>query len=228
MRFLTISIGLLTLAPCQAQLPNGTQTTDVNAAATSTGDAIIYQVLPTETDFRILVYRDGPFARLGHNHVVLAQQISGSIILREPRDRSTFELSLPVVHLLVDDQQARDEEGPAFASTPSATDTGRTRENMLGPRLLDHQRFPSVRIVGGLTSGEESPSAQVEIHIRQSVARKAVPIDLSITNDHLTIRGYLEVSHRELGLEPFSVMMGAIRVAEVMKLRFEISALRRR
>jgi hypothetical protein len=228
MRFLAITIGLLTLAPSLAQLPDGTQTTDANAAAISTGDAIRYQVVPTETKLRILVYRDGPFAGLGHNHVVLAQQISGSILLREPTDRSTFELLLPIAHLLVDDQQARDEEGPAFSSEPSATDIKRTRENMLGPRLLDHQRFPTVRIVGGLAAAGESASTQVEIHIRESVAQKTVPIDLSITDDRLTIQGDLEISHSELGLEPFSVMMGAIRVAEVMKLRFEISALRQR
>jgi len=228
MRYLAIIFGLLTLGPGEAQLSNTTQTTDENAAAISAGDAIVYQVIPAETELRILVFRDGPLARLGHNHVILAQQVSGSIALRDPRDTSTFELSLPVAALLVDTAQARDEEGPAFSSEPSAADAARTRENMLGPRVLNQQRFPAIRITGGLTSSGESPSTQVEIHFREGVTQKTVPINLIVTTDRLTISGNLAISHRELGLAPFSVMMGAIRVADVINLRFEISAARQR
>jgi len=186
----------------------------------------VYRVDAARTDILILVYRDGPLANLGHNHVISARGVTGSVFVQPRLTESTFELSLPVAELLIDDPAARAGAGEEFSSLPSANDIAGTRENMLGSQLLDFPRYGTISVKGRLASAGTSPEVAAMVRVKERAARKLVPVVLSIQDDLLTISGTLELTHEELGLEPFSVMMGAIRVAEVLTLRFRISATR--
>ena len=195
------------------------------AAVDAGGEA--YRIDPAASEIHILVYRAGPLARLGHNHVIAAQDPEGEVLLRSDRQASSFELLLAVDRLTVDAPALRERYGEQFASTPTEADIAGTRNNMLGPALLDAAAYPYVRIAGRLAAGPDGDTVSLEIALKDTVVQRSVPISLEIGADSLTAQGAVEIDHAELGLAPFSVMLGALRVAETMEIKFSLIARRR-
>jgi len=176
------------------------------------------------SELHLLVYRAGTFARFGHNHVIAARDLEGQLTLTPGVAGSTFELLLPVERLEVDPARWRTHYGEDFASTPSAADIDGTRANMLGAALLDAAAYPFVRVAGRIVGDADAYRAELEIAVKDTVARRATPVTLAIAADTITASGSLTVTHAELGLTPFSVMLGALRVAEEIEIRFELVA----
>ena len=211
------------LASCQQSALREPDAVVVDAA---TGAAAIYRIDPTASEIHILVYRTGPFARLGHNHVVAATDPAGQVRVTADLRESDFELSIQVAELAVDASELRQRYGDAFASTPSEEDIAATRRNMLSPALLDATAYPYVRVAGRLSPHPDGNEAEIEIALKNALARRTVPITLRIDDRTLSASGTLTIDHSELGLTPFSVMLGALRVAETMEIRFSLTARR--
>jgi hypothetical protein len=51
-----------------------------------------------------------------------------------------------------------------------------------------------------------------------------IPATLKLEGDHLEASGEIELSHKQLGLKPFSALLGSLRVAEQMKFKYRIRA----
>ena len=194
---------------------------------TELADASIYQLDTSASELRILVYRAGALGKLGHNHVIVSRGMTGTVYRRDPLGQSSFTLSVPVVSREVDPDTARAEEGDAFATQPSAKDIAATQRNMLGKRLLKAERFPDVTVEGLSLTGTPP---EVIVHCRIGIAGNAVllqvPASLSVGHERLTVSGELSLSHTELGLKRFRVMLGALQVAEDMTLKFRLLASR--
>ena len=106
----------------------------------------VYRIDERHSELRILVYRAGPLARFGHNHVILNRSIRGVVNLAGVGGESTFSLSVPAAGFVVDDAQARREEGADFAAeVPDDAKSG-TLHNMLSAALLDADEFPMITI----------------------------------------------------------------------------------
>jgi hypothetical protein len=106
--------------------------------------ARIFDVDPRRSVVTIRVYRAGPLAKLGHNHVITSGEEFGVAWQgREPAG-SGFELHIPVVTLVVDDAVARAAAGPGFEGTVPDSAREGTYQNMLRPEVLDGTRFPQV------------------------------------------------------------------------------------
>jgi len=153
--------------------------------------------------------------------------LTGQIHVAAERQESSFELLIDVTKLTVDAAALRQRYGDAFASIPSEEDIAGTRRNMLGPTLLDATAYPYVRVAGRLGPWVgDGNAAEIEIAIKNTLARRTVPIDLRMDDRTLTVSGALTLDHSELGLTPFSVLLGALRVAETMEIRFSLTARR--
>ena len=74
----------------------------------------VYRVDEHQSELRILVYRAGPLARLGHNHVIVNHAIRGAVSLADVAGESGFQLSVPVAGFVVDDREVR-KEGPSYS-----------------------------------------------------------------------------------------------------------------
>src|ERR1700730_6173533 len=104
--------------------------------------AAAYSIDSAQSELRLLVYRAGPMARLGHNHVILNRAVGGWVDAAARLESASFSLYVPVADFIVDDARARSEEGQEFsAEVPEEAKSG-TRRNMLGAALLDAERFP--------------------------------------------------------------------------------------
>jgi polyisoprenoid-binding protein YceI len=187
-----------------------------------------YVVDPAASELHWLVYKAGALSRLGHNHTIATGDLSGTVTVnRNDLAASRFELAFSVASLVVDDPTLRATLGADFASVPTADDIAGTRTNMLSERVLDGEKYPGLRIVGtgpATRDGKQVLSVQVEMLGR--TVDLTVPTEVSIDNGELRAKGEFELNHADLGMQPFSVMMGALAVGEKLSFTYDVKARR--
>ena len=175
----------------------------------------------------ILAFRGGALAKAGHNHVIASHDISGTFYVPDDVLRSTFELHVPVAQLTIDEPELRAQEGPDFpVEVPEAAKEG-TRRNMLGEALLSGAQYPDIALVSQHIEGGAMGAAvraEVQVGIRGQTHTVSVPVVYSLHSGELTATGELHIRQSELGLIPFSAMLGALQVQDELQVRFRIVA----
>jgi hypothetical protein len=190
----------------------------------------VYRIDENQSELRILVYRAGPLARFGHNHVIVNHGIRGSVNLAEIPGDSVFWLTVPVAGFVVDDAQARRQEGADFAGDVPEDAKSGTMHNMRSAALLNADAFPSiaVRSVAGsgarAASGAGASTATVAVSVAGHESTLDVPLTLHADSRRLSATGSLELRQSALGLTPFSLMLGALQVQDAMTIKFDIVA----
>jgi polyisoprenoid-binding protein YceI len=187
--------------------------------------ARVYVVDGTESVVTIKVHRAGPFAKLGHNHVVTASHLTGSVWRGSDPAGSGFEIHVPVASLVVDDPAARAAAGSGFeADVPQSARYG-TYQNMLRPEVLDGAEFPEVVVRAASLDGTwNDPVANADLTIRGATRRIEVPVSVRESEGTLKTSGSFRILQSDFGITPFSVAGGAIQVADELELAFEIVA----
>ena len=185
-----------------------------------------YVVDAAQSDVHWLVYKAGALARLGHNHTISVGDLSGyASVAAGDLGSSRFELAFSVAKLVVDNPALRATLGEDFASVPTADDIAGTHRNMLSDRVLDGENHPGIRLTGTgptLRDGRETLAVTVEMLGR--TVELTVPTEISFDGDRLLARGEFELNHADLGMQPFSVMMGALQVGEKLSFSYSIEA----
>jgi hypothetical protein len=182
-----------------------------------------YKIDSARSELRLLVYRAGPLARLGHNHVMVNRAVTGQAQIGDAVASSSFSLSVPVSGFVVDDAQSRSEEGDDFpGAIPEDAKEG-TRHNMLSAAVLNAAQYPDITVISAALSGNlPSITADVEIRAAGHSSRISVPLTLQGDAQHLVALGSAEVRQTALGLAPYSLMGGALQVQDAMQLKFKI------
>jgi polyisoprenoid-binding protein YceI len=174
----------------------------------------------------VLVYRAGLMASLGHNHVIVNRSLSGWVTVAGSPSASAFALTVPVANFVVDDGQARSEEGADFSEPVAEDAKGGTAHNMLGPSVLDAEQHPSITLRSvSITETGHGVEAIVAIDAAGHESRLAVPFTLERAERRLIVRGTLSVRQTALGLTPFSIFLGALRVEDELGLKFRLVAI---
>jgi polyisoprenoid-binding protein YceI len=222
--------GALLLAFVAGCAPRRAEPPTAPSPATEAGPRIpagarVYQVDPVQTLISIRVYRAGPLARLGHNHVISTAEESGVAWRGQTPAESGFEVRVPVRKLVVDDPAARARAGPDFAGDVSASAREGTYQNLMRPEVLDVERFPEIVVrSSGLDGTWTSPTAVADVTLKGQTRRITVPLEIEFAGNDLTARGRFRISQSEFGMTPFSVAGGAIQVGDELDLAFEIVA----
>jgi YceI-like domain len=200
--------------------------------------AAAYSIDSAQSELRLLVYRAGPMARLGHNHVILNRAIGGWVDVaaaglpgsRACPESASFSLYVPVADFVVDDARARSEEGQDFsAEVPDEAKSG-TRHNMLGTALLDAGRFPVITLTSaGIKRVPEAPEsgnlvATLTVGVAGHESTLVVPFVVEISSDRISAAGSVVLRQSELGLTPLSVMLGALQVQDEITVKFRFVA----
>ena len=190
----------------------------------------VYRVDENQSELRLLVYRAGPLARFGHNHVIVNHAIRGAVSLADAAGESVFWLNVPVAGFVVDDLQARREEGADFAGDiPDDAKSG-TLHNMLSAALLNADAFPVITVnsvaasAAQVRSGAGALTATVAISVAGHESKVDVPLTLRVDSRRLSATGSLELRQSVLGLTPYSLMLGALQVQDAMTIKFDIVA----
>ena len=203
-----------------------------------------FHIDENQSELRILVYRAGPLARLGHNHVMVNRAIHGTVNWADEPGASVFSLVIPAAGFVVDDAQARSEEGPDFSGEVSEDAKSGTLHNMLSTAVLDADEFPSITVnsvavagapgESGGAPGATTPAAvapgtavlraTVAISVAGHESKLEVPFTLQADSSRLSATGSMELRQSTVGLTPYSLMLGALQVQDVMTIKFKFVA----
>jgi hypothetical protein len=182
----------------------------------------------TGSQLVVRVYRDGPMQALGHDHLITSQAMAGEIALREPLTASRFNLRLPLDSLVVDDPAARSGAGGPFAAPVPDRDREATRRNLLGERVLNAARQGELRLVAeSIGGGPGRYEARVRVAIAGQEHVVSAPFTVAVDGERLVAHADFSLTHAELGLEPFAVALGALRVRADFDVEFTVEARRR-
>jgi hypothetical protein len=184
-----------------------------------------YRIDSSQSELRLLVYRAGALASLGHNHVIQNRSVNGLIDVAPTLAASSFSFSAAVSAFVVDDAQARAEEGEDFSSDVSDSAKLGTWNNMTGPDLLKAEKYPvvgvrSVRVE--LLKG--APTATVIVSVAGHESSLVLPFALHKEAYGLSATASFELNQSAIGLTPFSLMLGALAVRDTMVVKLKVIA----
>ncbi|MBM4219013.1 MAG: YceI family protein [Gammaproteobacteria bacterium] len=181
----------------------------------------------TDSRLAVRVYRDGPMQQLGHNHLITSHALAGEIRLGEPLTASRFALRLPLDSLVVDDTGERARAGGDFAAPLPDRDRDATRRNLLGERVLDAARQSEILLTAeSISGGPADFEAQVRVSLAGAEHVLAVPFTLTVADGRLVARADLQLTHADLGLDPYTVALGALRVRDDFEVELIVEARR--
>lgn len=188
-------------------------------------DAEVYHIVPAESQLRIRVWRSGPLAELGHNHVIVTSDIEGRIWLHDRLADSGFELKVPIASLAVDRPQDRAEEGKDFEGELSDGARQGTRRHMLGKKALDAAQYPQISLRSIAVAGPPwYPRITVRISLHGVSRDYVVPTAIVRQSDRLIATGGLRIRQSDFGITPYSVLVGGLRVADTIAVSFHFVA----
>jgi hypothetical protein len=219
------------LSACQAQpqpgLPAATQPSatawpEFDYAGSEAAGRALFRIDPDLTRIDIVVRRDGPLARFGHDHVVTVQDPEGFLLLDPAVSASRADLRFRPDRLAVDTEASRVRHG--LDTEPDAADIEGTRTNLL-TYVLDAQAWPWASLVmEDFEHSGEHYSAAVTLRINGVDSNTRQPFRLRRHGARVTVDGFLVLRQTDLGIEPFSTLGGGLRVADPMEVHFHLEA----
>jgi hypothetical protein len=203
---------------CAGPVAQGSQFEPSRAAAESQVGAR-WRVDTAQSLVQVRVYREGLLARLGHNHLIAVRSLEGSAWRAE--DGSVrAELGVAAAELTVDEPDLRRAAGAPFARQPSDEAIAATRHNLLGPRVLAAADHPRIRVLARLPVGAQA--ATLRIQLRGVWREYRVPLERERRDAAEQLQGRFRLRLSDFGLEPFSTLGGALRVADELGIDFSV------
>lgn len=184
-------------------------------AARAAGHAV-YRIDAAASRIVVHVGRAGTLAALGHEHAV-AGVPTGYVDV----DAGVAEVVLALDELRVD--AADDRRWLGLDAAPDAAAVAGTRRNMLGP-VLDADRHPWLRLRARRV--EWSGPLEVTIDLHGQTRQLVVPVLITARDATIGVDGTFAVRQREFGITPLSVLGGALQVADELRVRFALHAVR--
>lgn len=190
---------------------------------------------PEASLFAVVTHKEGLAAGLAHEHLVVARDYDTSLSQADGAPES-FTMEFATNDLLVDDPdlasawQERlldlDLIAEPFAKL-SEKDRGKIRKSMLGRKQLDAENHPKIRAelteirpedaggdrggyVGTLSLTVKGKTASREIEFEWNADTESA----TETGDPRRIEVTTAFDFTEFGIEPYSAMLGSIRVAD--------------
>ena len=193
---------------------------------------------PARSELRVLVHRAGPMALLGHNHVLINHGLTGWAQPADGAGAAAFFLEIRSADFVVDDAAARAAAGADFAAAVDDEAKAGTRSNLLGGGVLDAERFPTITLrslsampagaAAPVPAGPDSSAAPWVATVAARVAGHAstihIPFTLQLAGGRAIGSGTTALRQSDLGLTPFSVMLGALQVQDEITVEFVFTA----
>jgi len=162
------------------------------------------QIDSEKSTLRVHVFKSGLFSGLGHEHEITAPIESGSIS-EDP----------PMVELKVDARRMK-----VADSDVSDKDRAEIQQTMLGPKVLDSERFPEIRFRSRRVSklGENQWQAEGEL----SLHGQTLPVTVVVSRENGVYRGRTELKQKDFGISPVTAGGGAVKTRNEVRIEYEI------
>jgi polyisoprenoid-binding protein YceI len=152
----------------------------------------------------VLVYKSGLFSAFGHNHEIAAPIADGS-----------FNEESQAVRLRVDARQMR-----VVDKDVSDKDRAKIQETMLGPEVLDSQRFPE--IVFQSDHVERRGDGKWVVEGSLTLHGETRPVKVQVEGQSGRYRGWAELKQKDFGITPVVVAGGTVKVKNEVRIEFDI------
>jgi hypothetical protein len=244
---LTAAALALLLAACGAP-PARPPATHPPPAAPGSPRGTAYRIDSAHSELRLLVYRAGVMAALGHDHVIVNRALEGWVSPAGSLAAAAFFLSIPTSGFVVDEAAARAQEGADFSEAVGDDAKAGTLHNMLSPAVLDAESHASITVqsisidpapVGAQVppaaaqaspAGAQASPAGAQATVRVSVAGHesslVVPFTWDTSAGRLHAQAAFTLQQTALGLTPFTALLGALRVEDRMRVKLDLVATR--
>lgn len=150
------------------------------------------------------VYKSGVFSAFGHEHEVSAPIVEGSFNEQQP----SAILRVEARRMRVIDKDVSDK------------DREKIQQTMLGPEVLDSERFPEISFRSSsatrLGQGRWLLVGDLLLH------GQTRPIKVQVEGEQGHYRGSSELKQKEFGIQPVSVGGGTVKVKNEVKVEFEV------
>jgi polyisoprenoid-binding protein YceI len=178
----------------------------------------IYNIDAARSKLEVDVFRSGLLKMMGHNHEIAAKSFSGAVRLNSVKlEDSSVDLSIDSASLVVLDDPDVPEK-----------DRKQVQETMLGAEVLNIKDFPKIQFHStGLSrvskSGEDfTLTGRLSIHgVEKQIS---FPVNIRRENNLLRATGAVNIAQTDFGITPVKAALGAVRVKDQIKIRFEFLA----
>jgi polyisoprenoid-binding protein YceI len=151
----------------------------------------------------IHVFKSGVFSTFADNHEVQAPLAEGVV------DETRRE-----VHFVIHSNQLK-----VLDPNLAATKRAEVQSRMLGPEVLDSERFPRIEF----HSTQVEPSSN-GFHVRGELTLhgQTRPVALDVEGQAGTYRGKCSLKQTDYGMKPITIAGGTVKVKDEVKIEFTI------
>jgi polyisoprenoid-binding protein YceI len=188
------------------------------AAAASPGSGQRYAVAADQSTVTIRVGRAGLFKFAGHEHVVVAPAFRGEVVA------DAGDLSRSSVWVTFESAALR-----VTGEGEPAGDVPKVQAAMVGPKVLDAERFPEIAFRSRAVSGHPAGAGAWELSVTGDLTLHGVtravtlPLKVQLSGETLAAAGTAVIRHTDYGLKPVSVA-GVVNVRNEIGVEFRITA----
>ena len=171
----------------------------------SAADPAVSRTIDTEKSLiTVRVFKAGLFSGFAHDHEISA-----------PIQEGSFDQANPSVQLKVDARKLR-----VVDKDVSDKDRAEIQQTMLGPKVLDTERFPEIRFRS--TRVEHITDRKWLVHGELNVHGQTRPVSVDVTEQNGHYRGTAELKQKDFGINPISLAGGTIKVKNELRVEFDI------
>ena len=165
-----------------------------------------YTIDPGNSSLTVRVFKSGLLSAFGDDHVVRAPIASGSV---EDGSPPKVEIAVEARRMAVLD--------PHLAPAKRAE----VQERMLGPDVLDVDRFAEIRFKS--TSVKALAAGRWRVEGLLSLRGHSEPVSFEVALANGRFCGSATLSQRAFGIQPISIAAGTVKVKNEVTIDFEIS-----
>jgi polyisoprenoid-binding protein YceI len=229
----------LLLAACGAPPPRPSNPHPAAPPLPAAAHGTAYRIDSSHSELRLLVYRAGALAALGHDHVIVNRALEGWVNPAGSAAGAAFFLSIPTSGFVVDEAAARAQEGADFSAAVGDDARDGTLHNMLSPALLDAQNYAAITVQSisiepraaqaPPADGQVAPAgmqATLRITVAGHDSSLVLPFTVETSAGRLHALAAFTVQQSALGLTPFTAFLGALRVDDQVRVKLDLLAVR--
>jgi polyisoprenoid-binding protein YceI len=171
----------------------------------SAADSAVSRTIDTENSvMTVRVFKAGLFSGFAHDHQISA-----------PIQEGSFDPANPSVQLRVDARKLR-----VVDKDVSDKDRGEIQQTMLGPKVLDTERFAEIRFRS--TRVERITDRKWLVHGELNLHGQTQPVNVDVTEQNGHYRGIAELKQKDFGINPISLGGGTVKVKNELRVEFDI------
>jgi len=184
--------------------------------------------------FAVVTHKEGLAAGLAHEHLVVASDYDVTLGAADDSPQS-FRMELSAEHLIVDDPNLASKWQPRLLDLEvigepfaelSDKDRGKIQKSMLGKKQLDAESHPEIQSELQQIRTREGGGylGTLTLTVKGQTASREIEFDWPAAADGpIRIEVVTTFTFSELGIEPYSAMLGSIRVADTFHVFVVVS-----